>query len=270
MQGAGQTGGGFRRQGQELIAEKKVILAAIGFYEAAAILGALFCIVLFAVYCIFNVVDDGLKQMARLETDTAYRAETLAGLDEKIRLAPGKHNLYLQRANVRRFSGDHAGVVEDLAKYLEHDPRDDSAWFELAEALLALGKAEEALGAIDRALALDENYADYYPVKIRAALVAEKPDKADDAMEKWEELEQRLEDADRGRKRPQMLAGRPLSPFVAHPALPLYRAMILLQRGDKDEAAAIAREALKENDAVNEFLHEDRFFAPLKNLGDNN
>ena len=97
-------------------------------------------------YIFWSVDQDG-QRLARLETDGAYRQEELLALDRELTSDPTNARLRRQRADLRRFDRNHAGVAEDLEVYLKAVPADDAdrSVFDFAGSL-GTGRSEGADG----------------------------------------------------------------------------------------------------------------------------
>ncbi len=216
---------------------------------------------------LYWLLEQDLKDLARLEADTEYRAEVLADLDEEVRRHPQVRRLRRQRADLRRFENDHVGVVEDLTAYLGMCPRDDTGWFELAESLLELGQNEDALRAIGRALAIDPSYVDYFPLQARAALRLEELEVARGAMRGWAAAAATRRER---RKNPQS-APQPVKWLVTaagtgDPEIGLYQAALALAEGRPDDAEELARAAIGGGNFLREDLAPEPALAPLLEL----
>ncbi len=164
--------------------------------------------IILVVRFVYWMVDQGLKDLARMENDPEYRRVMLAELDAKIAEDPGDHVLRQKRADIRRFENDHAGVVEDLTVYLKHKPGDDAGWQELAESLMMLNRPGDALAAIGEAVRLDPAYTDYRILQADAALAAGELEVARKALDQAEKIEIDAVEKDSGRRRPRMVAGQ--------------------------------------------------------------
>lgn len=70
---------------------------------------------------------------------------------QAIRLDPDTFVFYSGLADVYRMVNNPSGVAENLRRYVEFDPASSAIWFNLADALLAIGKSEEAVAAYDKA-----------------------------------------------------------------------------------------------------------------------
>lgn len=94
--------------------------------------------------------------------------------------------LLRSRADLRRLDSDHRGAADDLGKLLDMTPWDDAAWAELAESREKLGDIDSALDALDKALRLDPDYADYYMEAVGLALRNGKLERAGEFLSAWE------------------------------------------------------------------------------------
>lgn len=90
--------------------------------------------------------------MAKQESGRA-----LAACNAALRLYPKDAELFTMRADAKADRGDTSGSTDDLATALRHDPRLIKAMLSQAANHLVDEKNEEALAAIERALAVDPN-----------------------------------------------------------------------------------------------------------------
>lgn len=187
-----------------------------------------------------------LRQRARLELDATYRAEYLAKLDSILVARPDDAKARRARADLRWFEGNYGGVIEDLVVYLQHSPRDDTAWAELAEALLLQNQAQEALEAAKKAVELDPEYEDYRVLQTRSAFRAGTWEEVEKSLQAWQKLDERRLSTPRRSLPP----GWPSVPRSSHPLLPLYQAALLVQQHRLEEAQKVFKEAYEKNPAV--------------------
>ncbi len=189
--------------------------------QGSFLIGAALVVMALIVRYVYWTLDRELQDLARAENDAEYRAEALARLDARLARRPAP-KLWLQRANLRRFAGDLAGVRADLQAYLTARPRDDAGWSELAEACSQLGDPAAALAAAEQAWRLDPKYPDYPALVVRCALLAAEVELGREALRAWE-------------------SGR-----GADWEIRLYRAAFFLQTGEREAAAAQLTAAQRE------------------------
>lgn len=82
-----------------------------------------------------------------------------------VKLNPVSANSYLPLASVKEKQGDFAAAEDILRQALNSDPSGTAARLELGALLLRLGRAQEALGCFDEAVARDPNSAPAYAAR---------------------------------------------------------------------------------------------------------
>jgi serine/threonine protein kinase/tetratricopeptide (TPR) repeat protein len=88
--------------------------------------------------------------------------------------------LYLQRAEVRRLSGDKVGARQDWEEMLRLEPADEAAWTNRGLAFLATGDTAAAVRDFDRALAI--NPAFHRALQNKAHVLSERMNKSDESL----------------------------------------------------------------------------------------
>ncbi|MBN2713443.1 MAG: tetratricopeptide repeat protein [Planctomycetes bacterium] len=217
---------------------------------AIFISGLIIALAIVVRYMYWSVEQDG-KDLARLESDDAYRAACIARLDAAVLAGTAGPKEFRLRADLRRFEGDWGGVADDLDVYLKRRPKDDTAWYELAEALRETGKYAEALPAAEKACALDPQYIDYQKMKMGCAIIAGDLEAALIASGAWHDLiENSLEQPKSYRT---YLGWLPRSNPEDDPDFPLYNAALALAKG----SVAGAESWLDNAESLGVFERED-------------
>ncbi|MCL4873791.1 tetratricopeptide repeat protein [bacterium] len=117
---------------------------------------------------------------------TAYREldmadESLADLDEALRLAPGVPFIYYQRAHTLALMKDYRGAMDNFSVALKMDPSYAEAYIGRGTAHADLGMTEQSLADFDEAVRLDPKAAPAYYGRARAkSLLRDKPGALED------------------------------------------------------------------------------------------
>lgn len=218
---------------------------------------------------IYWLTIEEIKDLGRLESDPDFRAETLKQLEQSLAARPDDPRLLRRRADLLRFDEDWAGVCRDLQAYLAKKPDDDVAWQELAEAEYLRGRPAEAESAIERAVALDPAYVDYYILQAAVLLKNRRFAAARAAVDRWEQASRaRYEQRQGGRSIKRYLSHAAPPPDPAHDPQPvLYRAAIAQAEGRDAVAGDLVADALRlDRDRAEEAVDADPLLQPLRAL----
>lgn len=207
-------------------------------HAAAGILLGIILMALLVRYLYWTIDQEGAR-LARMESDTDFRREERARLDDRLAARPDDLRALRLRADILALDADWDGAARDLDHCLRLNAKDDTAWSELAEARMRLNQSREAVEAARRAVELDPDYIDYRAVLCRAQLLAEDLPAARSAWGAWQALARKLHE-ERATDAPRRLANwlPRLSP-LENPYLHLHEAALLLAEGE----AAAARDA---------------------------
>jgi tetratricopeptide (TPR) repeat protein len=95
-------------------------------------------------------------EQARRAADIDAYARALAAVDEALEIVPAYPPAFAVRAALRYATHDFAGAVDDARIATERMPRDTAAVATLGDALLELGRTDEALAVFDDLAALSD------------------------------------------------------------------------------------------------------------------
>lgn len=234
-----------------------MIHLAIGLFLA-------FIVLAFVIRYVYWLIDSEGARLARIETDPAFRAATIAQLGETLAANPDDTRSLRLRADAYLFDYNWPAAERDLAVFVEHVPGDDTAWGELAEARLRTGNFRQALEAAERAAEQDPAYIDYRALTCRACLLLGDLSGAKDALVEWKRLAEET-GRERAQSRPRRIANwLPMVSPLENPFLHLHDAAVSLAEGDRESAGELIDRAENSPHGVNwDLVSDDPVLKPL-------
>jgi tetratricopeptide (TPR) repeat protein len=138
----------------------------------------------------------GYFAMGQLLALQELYAEADPWFEQALRLSPDQQTYYLPRANAARSAGDYALAITLYQQTIQRFPRYSYAYFHLAVAYSMDGQVEQAVQAIEQALALQQPpVSNFYLVAGRIYEMAEQTEQALDAYRQALSLDAKNQEA---------------------------------------------------------------------------
>ena len=229
-------------------------------------------ILLLGMKIISSIWKKGLEETDeynRLATSPEFRENQLQKYTAILEKEPNNSKIIYKVARIKILEKEYSTAGEYLRRYVELEPQDAEGYAELSDICLKIPDFTNAKDAIKHAIEIEPDYEEYRQIQLHIALREADMESAQSAYDAWEKLDnERVKQNKRPHRWSPMYQIGPKY-TLADPLLKAYHAALLLQKSEKNTAAALISEMNEtEQECLENLIQEDQndLFSGLKEL----